>query len=259
MSFRRMLPFILVNILVSAAVLLGILYWWDAREAEPEPLAQPTAVLPTPPLTAGDAPPADQPAAEPTAEAAAETDGPPVHVVQAGDTLMRIAEQYDVAMEDIMTANGIENPNFLTIGQQLQIPVGGLATPTPPPTATPETAVLPSPNPTLPPADEGTVEVQITEVVAPGDLTAEAVQIVNTGSRQVGLLGWQLRDADGFAYTFSRFTLYGDGSGVLLHTEAGIDSATDLFWGLEAPLWESGEVVTLVDAAGAEQATFVVP
>ena len=43
MSFRRMLPFLLINILVSAAIMLGILWWWDGREPEIEPV---TADLP---------------------------------------------------------------------------------------------------------------------------------------------------------------------------------------------------------------------
>ena len=34
MSFRRMLPFILVNILVSATVVLAILWWWEGRKED---------------------------------------------------------------------------------------------------------------------------------------------------------------------------------------------------------------------------------
>ena len=35
MSLRRMLPFLLINVVVSALVMLGILYWWDARNPQP--------------------------------------------------------------------------------------------------------------------------------------------------------------------------------------------------------------------------------
>ena len=50
MSFRRMAPFLLLNILVSAAVVLAILYWWDGRNSGDEVLAvaTATAVIPTP-------------------------------------------------------------------------------------------------------------------------------------------------------------------------------------------------------------------
>ena len=34
MSFRRMLPFLLLNIFISAAVVLGILWWWDGRQED---------------------------------------------------------------------------------------------------------------------------------------------------------------------------------------------------------------------------------
>jgi hypothetical protein len=66
-------------------------------------------------------------------------------------------------------------------------------------------------------------------------------------------------DEDGHVYTFGQVTLFGDGAGVLVHTETGQDNSTDLYWGLEEPVWESGEVVTLLDAGGEAQATFAVP
>jgi len=48
--------------------------------------------------------------------------GPIVHVVQAGDTLFSIAQRYGVTVDAIVAANGITNPNALSIGQQLTIP-----------------------------------------------------------------------------------------------------------------------------------------
>jgi LysM repeat protein len=52
------------------------------------------------------------------------TPTPIVHIVQEGDTLGAIAFQYEVSVEAIQTANGIENPQFLQIGQELVIPTG---------------------------------------------------------------------------------------------------------------------------------------
>lgn len=52
------------------------------------------------------------------------TPTPIVHVVQEGDTLGAIAFQYGVSVEAIQAANGIENPQFLRIAQELVIPVG---------------------------------------------------------------------------------------------------------------------------------------
>ncbi len=47
---------------------------------------------------------------------------PDQHVVQAGDTLGTIAQQYGVSLEALMQANGLADPNLLSIGQTLEIP-----------------------------------------------------------------------------------------------------------------------------------------
>jgi LysM repeat protein len=44
------------------------------------------------------------------------------HVVQAGETMATIANQYDVRIIDIMQANNIADPNTITEGQELIIP-----------------------------------------------------------------------------------------------------------------------------------------
>jgi LysM repeat protein len=103
---------------------------------ETQPTSTPLTVIeptlgPTP--TAPFVPPAST--ATPTV-----TPTPIVHVVQEGDTLGAIAFQYGVSVEAIQAANGIENPQFLRISQELIIPTGGdensatgllLPTPTP--------------------------------------------------------------------------------------------------------------------------------
>ncbi|MCU0512112.1 MAG: LysM peptidoglycan-binding domain-containing protein [Anaerolineae bacterium] len=44
------------------------------------------------------------------------------HVVQAGDTLSRIAQQYGLSMEALMQANALTNPDVLFVGQVLTLP-----------------------------------------------------------------------------------------------------------------------------------------
>ena len=44
------------------------------------------------------------------------------HTVQPGDTLFRIAQQYNVTIEQIVMANKITNPNQIAIGDTLKIP-----------------------------------------------------------------------------------------------------------------------------------------
>jgi LysM repeat protein len=70
-----------------------------AGEAQPAPVTQPAETVPT---------------------------GPVTYVVQAGDTLGRIAQRYNVTVEEIAAANNITNVHRLEIGQSLMIPVGGL-------------------------------------------------------------------------------------------------------------------------------------
>jgi len=52
---------------------------------------------------------------------AAQANGP-VYIVQSGDTLSSIAARFGVSIDDLMSANGIADPNLLSAGQQLVIP-----------------------------------------------------------------------------------------------------------------------------------------
>jgi hypothetical protein len=96
-------------------------------------------------------------------------------------------------------------------------------------------------------------------VVGVGQLTEEAVSISNLGSRPAALLNWRLIDAEGHIYTFGQVTLFGDGAAIVVHTESGQDGPSDLFWGQEQPVWQSGETVTLQDGEGTTQATYPIP
>lgn len=258
MSARRMLPFILINIVVSAVVVLAILYFWDDQQVETAPAAAFMTASP-PPSALGTSAVALLPTSTHTPEPAPE--GPPVHVVKAGDTLATIAQIYDVPLEDIVAANKLVNPDFLSVGDQLLIPIGGLATATPPPPPEATTSVLPSPIPAEPvTVTQGSEAlVQITAVIAPGDLENEAVQIVNAGGSPIALLGWKIADLQGHFYTFKQVTLFGDGAGILFRTTSGRDGATDVYWGLTEAVWEPGELVTLLDGQDSIIATFTVP
>jgi LysM repeat protein len=89
------------------------------------------------------------------------------HEVQAGETLGEIAKVYNVTVEAIVAANNLSNPDQISVGQLLTIPVSGPVPPTPqveptavPPTNTPKpkpptqtpTPKPPAPTPTPVPA-----------------------------------------------------------------------------------------------------------
>jgi LysM repeat protein len=250
-----MLPFILINIVVSATVVLLILFIWDNRTGVEETAAATTEPEATAPIVAG----ASTSAAAVTQAPQQNPDGgPTTHPVQSGESLGGISQIYDVPVADIMAANGIDNPNFIQVNQVLIIPIGGLPTETPAPTPTSTPNLAPTPISTEPPVD-GEAIVEISEVTGVGGLADEAVSIVNSGNRPIALLDWEISDEDGNVYTFGQVTLFGDGAAILVHTEAGQDGFSDLYWGLEQPIWESGETVTLTDAEGTVRVTYTIP
>jgi LysM repeat protein len=49
---------------------------------------------------------------------------PIIYVIKSGDTLLEIAQEYGVSVEALQRANGIEDPRFLRVGQEVLIPTG---------------------------------------------------------------------------------------------------------------------------------------
>jgi LysM repeat protein len=244
---KRFGIFIALNVVLSLLVTLAVLWIWQSTVG---PVVTP----------AGPAAPAATASAAVTAPALptpvpTKASGPVNYTVQAGDTLSSIADRYDVSLEDLMAANGLTNPNVLSVGQELIIPIGGLPTPTTAPTAVP-TPLVPIATAT---ASAGGVPVlKITLVNTPGVLDTEGVVIANDGSAVVRLEGWTLIDGQGNAYTFPLFQLF-PGGAVTVHTRTGENGASDLYWNRTAPVWKSGGTATIKNPAGAAQVSFRVP
>lgn len=268
-NWKRLFYYLFINVLVSACVTVAVLTIWDrVRGPDVEPVAQ---------LPGGSAPasganvPADaslsaqNTGAPPAApEPTATEDGPAgtsrstfEYAVQSGDTLGIIADRFDVTIEEIIAENEMEDPNRLEIGQILNIPGQPESDPVertdlpeetqPPPAATGEA-----------PSGQGAAQVVVDSVIGAGDLNSERVLVKNTGSGELSMQGWQLLEEDGEVYTFPRLTLFEDGA-VYIHTGGGQPTVVDLYWGLEAPVWDTGETVVLLDARGEVRATYRVP
>ncbi len=72
-----------------------------------------------------------------------------IHVVARGQTLVSIAQQYNVSLGELMRANNLRNANLIRVGQKLVIPAVAAPTALPPETpvvtATPEQVIQPTP------------------------------------------------------------------------------------------------------------------
>lgn len=111
-------------------------------------------------------------------------------------------------------------------------------------------------NPT--PGQSGSDQIQITTVIAAGDLENESVLLEHVGDRDVSLAGWVLRDEDGNEYHFPALVLH-LGAQVSVFTGQGDDSASELFWDRQVAVWASGEQVSLIDPSNQTQSSYTVP
>jgi LysM repeat protein len=57
----------------------------------------------------------------PKAQALTKDIVPAVYVVQEGDNLTKIARRFNVSLNELITANGIRNPNVIVVGSKLKL------------------------------------------------------------------------------------------------------------------------------------------
>jgi LysM repeat protein len=98
-----------------------------APTSPPNPTTAPTAALTAAPT----ATPTTAPTAAPTAVPTVAPSGETTHVVQPGENLFRISLHYGLDYQTVAAANGIINPDLISIGQTLTIPAAGTAPSTP--------------------------------------------------------------------------------------------------------------------------------
>jgi len=241
--------------IVSAAVMLIVSLLGGCARLFSTPTA---TVVPTrPPVATEEA--LDVPTALPVVSLT--STGPLLYTIQEGDTLGAIAQAFGVSVEDLIAVNGLANPDVLSVGQTLIVPVGDLYVPPadlltetplePSPTALLLSTLLPALTPSGPPL------VEIGQVLGSGDLAAEVVVVRNRGGA-VSLEGWTLADAQGNIFTFPSFIVFTDAQ-VRVHSTAGSSTPRDLYWGRANPAWNGGELITLRDAAGDVVDTYIVP
>jgi LysM repeat protein len=226
-QWKRLIYYLLLNVLVSACTILAVLFVWDRTHSPlPGGLFSPVAQQPT-----ATAPPANNP--QPAGAQATPTPVFIAYQVVDGDTFDSIAAQYGISATVLIAVNGFTKDQPLGAGEVLRIPVQ----PTPSPQA----------------------DIEIVNVIGAGDLNNERVVLQQSGAGTLLLAGWQLQDGNGSEFTFPALELTQDGFQVNVYTKSGTNTADSLYWGLSQPIWSSGGTVTLLDPDGAVKATFSVP
>lgn len=195
-----------------------------------------------------------------TAAAVAELE---THTVQSGEYFGLIAETYGVSVADLLCQNGLTEDDLIYPGDVLVIPgpegctYNAEAAETPVREAAAGTATrTPLPTITLQPT-AANAQVRIASVLAPGDITAEEVTLINDGGL-IDLTGWTLYDRQGNTFVFPETRLFPGGS-MTVRTRRGDDTAIVRHWGLSSAVWgEEGDAVTLADKDGAVQSIYVI-
>lgn len=108
----------------------------------------------------------------------------------------------------------------------------------------------------LPPLNEPTL--QIKNVFGVGDVQQEVVLLEHIGSSDLWLTGWQISAESDQTFTFPSLLLH-NGSTVQVYTGSGQDTVLALHWGLDQPIWQAGQLVTLLDPQGNVRATYRIP
>jgi hypothetical protein len=102
------------------------------------------------------------------------------------------------------------------------------------------------------------INITVRTVVGAGDLGMEYVEILNQSEGPVDLTNWQLVDEGDNRFKFPALILNQDGA-IEVHSKTGNNSVIELYWQADTAIWQSGETVTLLDAAGETQATYLIP
>jgi hypothetical protein len=118
---------------------------------------------------------------------------------------------------------------------------------------TPAATDIPAGPPTLPPTVEGS-QMQIVEIIRPGDLNNEVIRLRNDGGT-LDMTGWTLTDHRGNVFTFPDEQRLFARAGIGIATRSGQDTATTFFWGLDSAIFNQPEAaVILRDGQGDVQA-----
>lgn len=250
MNFKRLLFYLMINVVVSSVTILLVLNIWDRSHRSETADSESVSLLPTVIATA--VPPTNTPSALPTLAVRPYEVGP-------GETLSEIAVVFGVSIDQLLEINKLDNPDDLRVGMTLQIPVQGAIAQENNPANLDDSPVESEPmlTATPPPQPESNI-IKILTIVGINDLATEHLQIQSLHPEALSLEGWRLETNDGQVYYFPKITLFEHGA-VDLYTRAGINSVVALYWGRSTPIFQSGDRAVIYDAEGNVQAVYNIP
>jgi LysM repeat protein len=250
MNFKRLLFYLIINVVVSSVTILLVLNIWDRSHRSETAELEPVSMLPT--VIASAVPPTNTPSPRPTLAVRPYEVGP-------GETLSEIAMVFGVSIDQLLEINNLDNPDDLRAGMTLQIPIQGSIAPENNDTSQDDAPVESESMPTAtpPPQPESNI-IKILTIVGINDLATEHLQIQSLSPEALSLEGWRLETNDGQVYYFPKITLFEHGA-VDLYTRAGINSVVALYWGRSTPIFQSGDRAVIYDAEGDVQAIYSIP
>ena len=234
MRWKRLFFLLFINVIVSALTTTLVLVLWDksqSQESNQPGTNLPVFIIPTSTITASKSNPEIQLQPYPVA---------------AGETLSEIAQAFDITVEELLSLNGLSDPNTIGVGTTIFVPVKGEGGED---ISIPEGAL---------PSSTNTGQVEIVGIFGAGDLGSERLQIRGLGEGTIYLTGWRLQDENGNEYTFPQITLFGNGA-VDIYSGSGVDNVVSLHWRSGQPIWNQGETAILLNESGNIQATYTLP
>ena len=184
MQLKRLIYFLLINILVSATTTWVVLTIWDRshwNESAVSTTSAPLLVIPT--VTQGDVVQVE------------EIDTPIISMqayqVSAGETLGEIAFAYDITLEELLELNGLTDPDSIGAGAPIFVPVSSQSG------SENEDEIAASGGDGN---SDGSIspvsgdQVELVAVIGAGDLVSERVQLRGLGDVTLSLAGWRLQE-----------------------------------------------------------------
>ncbi|MFA9404385.1 MAG: LysM peptidoglycan-binding domain-containing protein, partial [Anaerolineales bacterium] len=113
-SWKAYLPYLGLNVIVSAITVLLVLAIWNGSSSSSKDTPTPTVDVVS---QVDEYIPTETPTKIPSPT-------PVTYIVRGGDTMLGIATEFGVSIDALMIANRLQDPNSLTAGQLLVIPIG---------------------------------------------------------------------------------------------------------------------------------------